>query len=163
MMHCVRQEGAASLKGRDLRFVGLMLGAMPLLTLSACGSYSDAEDAVKATLRDPASAQFQNMKSADPIVANYHHPTRDEVSSNPALGAGVCGEVNSKNAFGGYTGFRKFAWIRDTGQVLTANKHGVFEWNGPIPISGEDADTSDGERLPDDFKSLGYDTYCLRN
>lgn len=44
---------------------------------------------VKAGLKDPASAQFRNVK--------YNNGK-----------ASVCGEINSKNSFGGYTGFGRF-------------------------------------------------------
>ncbi len=46
---------------------------------------------VKATLKDPSSAQFRNVRT-------YHG------SGAPV----VCGEVNSKNGFGGYGGFQRF-------------------------------------------------------
>ncbi|MFW1796309.1 hypothetical protein ACG9Y4_11505 [Acinetobacter guillouiae] len=42
-----------------------------------------SQESVKKLLKDPDSAKFKNMR-------------------------GLCGEVNSKNSFGGYTGFRKF-------------------------------------------------------
>lgn len=44
-----------------------------------------AEEKVKALLKDPQSAQFQNQK-------------------------GNCGEVNSKNSFGGYVGFARYVY-----------------------------------------------------
>lgn len=47
-----------------------------------------AQDQVKALLRDPASAEFRKV----------------EVYPNDE----VCGEVNSKNGFGGYVGFSRF-------------------------------------------------------
>lgn len=42
-----------------------------------------AREFVSADLKDPQSAEFRNQK-------------------------GFCGEVNSKNSFGGYTGFQSF-------------------------------------------------------
>lgn len=42
-----------------------------------------AQDSVKKILKDPDSAKFQNMN-------------------------GLCGEVNSKNGFGAYTGYVRF-------------------------------------------------------
>lgn len=42
-----------------------------------------AQGAIKQLLKDPDSAKFQNMN-------------------------GMCGEVNSKNSFGAYTGYQKF-------------------------------------------------------
>lgn len=50
-----------------------------------------AMDSVKRTLKDPASARFQNLR----------------VQTHPE-GKIVCGEVNAKNSFGGYVGFRQF-------------------------------------------------------
>jgi hypothetical protein len=50
-----------------------------------------AEDAVKGKLRDPSSAQFRNVHL-------------NKIDSNT-----VCGEVNAKNAFGGYAGYMRFA------------------------------------------------------
>lgn len=47
-----------------------------------------AEGYVRAKLKDPDSAQFQNQF----------------ISSKDA----ACGEVNAKNSFGGYTGFKRY-------------------------------------------------------
>jgi hypothetical protein len=50
------------------------------------------KEAVRSKLKDPHSAQFKNV---------YFH--------RGAKGIPVsCGEVNSKNSFGGYIGFQKF-------------------------------------------------------
>lgn len=50
-----------------------------------------SRDAIKSRLRDPGSADFRNVRfySGGPVPV-------------------VCGEVNSKNGFGGYTGFQRF-------------------------------------------------------
>jgi hypothetical protein len=55
---------------------------------------------VREALRDPSSAQFRNI--------------------HPGQGGYTCGEVNAKNALGGYTGFAKFVvsdstvWIENS-------------------------------------------------
>jgi hypothetical protein len=49
-------------------------------------------EAVKSKLKDPKSAQFRNV---------YFHRGADGIPM-------TCGEVNSKNSFGGYGGFQKF-------------------------------------------------------
>lgn len=80
--------------------------ALAALALTACdklpvGPIADAKATAAASLRDPASAQFRNVKS----VTN-------------AEGTAVCGEINGKNAFGGYAGFQSFvvvngrAWLQ---------------------------------------------------
>lgn len=50
-----------------------------------------SRDAIKSRLRDPSSADFRNVRfySGGPVPV-------------------VCGEVDSKNGFGGYTGFQRF-------------------------------------------------------
>lgn len=51
-----------------------------------------AKDLVRSKLRDPASARFRNVQWG------YSH---------------VCGEVNSRNGFGGYGGFQRFTACAD--------------------------------------------------
>lgn len=63
-------------------FVGLAVAAGPT-DINEIRRQSMAKDFVLATLKDPDSAKFRNQKS-------------------------FCGEVNSKNSFGGYTGFKRF-------------------------------------------------------
>jgi hypothetical protein len=52
---------------------------------------ADEEERVRAVLRDPESARF-----------------RSESISTSRVGATLCGQVNSKNATGGYEGFQRF-------------------------------------------------------
>jgi hypothetical protein len=63
-----------------------------LLAALGCGRVDpkipNAKEAVRQGLKDPASAQFREMF----------------VTWNEA----VCGEVNAKNAMGGYVGFTRF-------------------------------------------------------
>ncbi|WP_151764889.1 hypothetical protein [Acinetobacter soli] len=78
----------------------LLLGLVVGLGLVGCGkkepsaaelnSFKEmkAQESVKALLKDPDSAKFQNMN-------------------------GMCGEVNSKNSFGAYNGFKKFIGTPD--------------------------------------------------
>lgn len=51
-----------------------------------------AQRAVRATLKDPDSAQFKQ------VYANY----------TEGYDVVACGQVNSKNSLGGYTGFKRF-------------------------------------------------------
>lgn len=76
------------------------------------------ENQVKSILKDPNSASFKNQ-----FIGNQGHP---------------CGEVNSKNGFGGYTGFRRYAVA------------GV----GIVAIEGENLNTSD-------FSSI-WASYCRK-
>ncbi len=57
-----------------------------------------AQDMIRSQLIDPGSAQFRNVQGRGD--------------------AAVCGEVNSKNRFGGYVGFRRFVVDRQTNQAV---------------------------------------------
>lgn len=50
------------------------------------------KDAVKSRLKDPSSAQFKNV---------YFNRGSEGIPV-------TCGEVNSKNGYGGYSGFQRF-------------------------------------------------------
>lgn len=92
-----------------------LIGALPVvLLLAACGQ-SEAEkvrsaaamteiryqrvarEFVTGVLKDPSSAEFRNQR-------------------------GFCGEVNSKNSFGGYVGFKRF--IAATKDMVVFEKDG---------------------------------------
>lgn len=57
-----------------------------------------AKDAMRRVLKDPGSAQFQDVMGTD-VKGNFS----------------VCGKVNAKNAMGGYNGFKQFCWTEQTG------------------------------------------------
>lgn len=75
------------------------------------------EEQVKSQLRDPNSANFKNQ-----FIGNK---------------GDVCGEVNSKNGFGGYTGFQRYAVL-----------------NGSVVIEGGNLDSSG-------FSSI-WASYCRK-
>jgi hypothetical protein len=69
--------------------------ALPILLIVAVGACADsgaseAEEIVRDTLSDPASAQFEDVATS---------------AANPDV---VCGLVNSKNRMGGYAGNKRF-------------------------------------------------------
>lgn len=59
-----------------------------------------SHDAIKARLRDPGSADFRNSR----FYSGGSAPV-------------VCGEVNSKNGFGGYSGFQRFIAAGDVSDL----------------------------------------------
>ena len=61
----------------------------------------EAQAHARSLMKDPASTQFRNV-----IVR------RDAEQSLNV----VCGEVNSKNSFGGYNGFQPFLYMRQDAQ-----------------------------------------------
>lgn len=72
------------------------VGASTIFALAVAGMWwykagypvYQAQEAVRAKLNDPASAQFRNVTQT--------------------VGGPFCGEVNAKNRMGGYVGFRWF-------------------------------------------------------
>lgn len=86
--------------------LGYLASSFGLLALVGCSPSSEQpliedrfaglEEAVKAELRDPTSAMFRNIRSDKPPF--------------------VCGEVNSKNGFGGYAGWSAFHALRSGGR-----------------------------------------------
>ena len=65
-----------------------------LLCLSALAQEDVLKAKVIRQLKDPDSAQFRNLRVS-------------------AGGVARCGEVNAKNSYGGYTGFRAFVADQD--------------------------------------------------
>lgn len=74
--------------------------------LAACSQSGDAEKISKAELikefNDPSSVQFRNVITYAPDHGVY----------------ASCGELNAKNSFGAYTGFKEFVAITE----YTANE-----------------------------------------
>lgn len=70
----------------------VMLASCEFIPGTDAHKISEAEGLASAYLKDPATAQFRNMR----------------VVSAPAS---VCGEINGKNLLGAYTGFRKLVVV----------------------------------------------------
>jgi hypothetical protein len=64
------------------------------------------EAAVRPMLRDPQSAVFSNLTA-----------TNDRKTGKSPAGLVICGQVNAKNGFGGYTGNKNF--INFYGTMMT--------------------------------------------
>lgn len=87
-------------------FVGAVLAAPAIAQVKTA---EQARAAVRAELRDPASAQFRSVRSAP--------------------GGVWCGDVNSRNGFGGMTGFKAFLIDRD----------GDLQWLEELQYTSADA------------------------
>jgi hypothetical protein len=60
---------------------------------------------IRGKLKDPDSAQFRNIRVA------FIERRRGSGATSDFDEEIVCGEVNAKNAFGGYIGFSPFVWL----------------------------------------------------
>lgn len=92
--------------------IGLLalLGCNPLSPPQPAEPFPGLENAVKLELRDPVSAIFKNVRER---------------------GLYVCGEVNSKNGFGGYAGWMPF-------KALHTGNSWMIEWNNTgVPLLEE--------------------------
>jgi hypothetical protein len=103
-----------------LAAAGCQTTSAPLPTPAATASIDDAtafakaKEAVVASLKDPDSAKF------GPAI------TRKTIISSSFLDMGqhrdiVCGTVNAKNSYGGYTGQSQYAYMVKDGTVVIDN------------------------------------------
>lgn len=80
--------------------IGILIVAIGGMSLAGCDSASSrAQEIAARDLKDPSSAQFRDVREAK--------------------GGAVCGEMNGKNAFGAYTGFKRFVVRAGATSVVT--------------------------------------------
>ena len=112
----------------------LLALAIPLV-LAGCKpgeekAISLAKSEVAANLKDPASAQFRNVKVAKMMDADQG-----------SVCAIVCGEINGKNGFGAYAGFHPFfvelnmksKGMFSKGVDYTLGEHFLSSHDTPLP------------------------------
>lgn len=91
---CVQHQTLANVSIRNETEVVDMYAATTTAQLKnkkATAVIAATKDAAKANLKDPSSAQFRNVRLV---------PWGGEKV--------VCGEINAKNSYGGYVGFKRF-------------------------------------------------------
>ena len=102
----------------DVTFLAISFSM--LLACSGCSSHeNEAVSRINEQLFDPASAQFKNLHEVD-----------------RKGGWVVCGEVNAKNRFGGYTGFRRFMMTEKDGDIIFAGNSNIEETVATALIDG---------------------------
>ncbi len=94
--------------------IGLAVGLMVASTHVAAQEQSEiaaAKEVAARDLKDPASAQFRDLRVDG---------TGDKLR--------LCGEINGKNSYGGYVGFKKFAVAANTAMIEPApDSYGIHE------------------------------------
>src|SRR4051812_35390213 len=92
--------------------------------LSACGKPEDDSDLKAAfaasSLKDPSSVQLRNVKENDQVI---------------------CGEYNSKNSYGAYSGFSPFVFTRSIKFLW------LVDGDKPIAFKGTGAKCPNAEQL----------------
>jgi len=84
-----------------LVLAGMLLGVIaPTLgaTLNTNRVIAAAKESVAHDFKDPSSAQFRDVRI---VITNGEKNPKEKIHA-------VCGEVNAKNSFGAYTGFKRF-------------------------------------------------------
>lgn len=91
-------------------------GGKPLTLADAGPKPADAMAIAKAAmlpiLKDPESARFQLIRPARPVV------TGTTMIHQGAAGWEICVNVNAKNSYGGYTGYRTTYLLWNSGRVV---------------------------------------------
>ena len=107
--------------------VGVVIFALVALAAwfvnSKTGRVNEVKAAITEGMRDPSSAQFRAVRKTS--------------------GGAVCGEVNAKNAMGGYVGFSRF--------VVTREDSYQFD-----PVHGMSADRDDKRPIEDRQRSFDH-------
>lgn len=105
----------------------LLLATAAAAELSHGQIAANAKTAVSKGLKDPDSAQFRGM-----------YLTREPAQSQGKtyMVDHVCGEVNAKNGYGGYVGYRRFAVVDDLAFVDSEEPtaHASFEQAIWVPL-----------------------------
>ncbi|WKD29560.1 hypothetical protein NDQ72_06345 [Halomonas sp. KG2] len=94
---------------------GMVVLTATLLAGCESGDIKKAKADVSNELRDPSSAEFRNI---------------NEIKKTSVLElevVTVCGEVNGKNAYGGYVGFQRFVSQPKSDRVYLENSWNTFD------------------------------------
>lgn len=82
--------------------IGLMMASTHAIAQEQ-SEIAAAKEVAARDLKDPASAQFRDLRAVG---------TGDKLR--------LCGEINGKNSYGGYVGFKKFAVAANTAMIEPA-------------------------------------------
>ena len=111
------------------RKLSVIIGTISIL---AVGAYyllgNDGQKKVRYLLKDPSTAEFRNSK-------------KGTVKQDSRIGAVYCGEVNSKNSYGGLTGFKKYVVIDDA-VVIEGDEAGAIYDAEKTPMGVTPTDTT---------------------
>jgi len=74
------------------------------LALTACSPKTDSSKADDKSREDAIIERAKNV-----VLENLRDPSSAQFKNVRLYGSWVCGEVNSKNGFGGYAGYERFS------------------------------------------------------
>lgn len=118
----------------------IIIGALTIILISGCADKKKKyEHLASQQLKDPSSAIFSNVK-----MINFK--TSSEF--------GICGYVNGKNSYGGYTGKKEFVFIAKSNKIFKENT---------LLIDGDDTASDPDAIHPNDahlVESTLWTAYC---
>lgn len=94
----------------------VMLAALVVLTITGCRFFEDeGQKKVRHFLKDPQAAEFRNARAV--VEANSYNSNAHET---------FCGEVNFKNSYGAFTGFKKYV-VKDLMVVIEDGSVALYD------------------------------------
>lgn len=102
---------------------------LPIVTLAAETPFTiKAKNEIKDLMKDPESTQFRNIKEIVNTQGNHV----------------LCGQINSKNSYGGYVGFKPFSYSNDGLNLVDINRP---RYEQIVAVDKYEKDGCEGERL----------------
>jgi hypothetical protein len=103
---------------KTLRFILVLTAALMALSIGGCGpSEKQLKDEAERKAKEAESAKIEKLQSK--VRDGFNDPASTQFRNTKLLSGNnvLCGEVNSKNAYGGYVGFKQFA-VNSAGEVV---------------------------------------------
>ena len=95
---------------KTYRFLLALTAAFIALSLAGCGpSEKQLKEEAERKAKEEESAKIEKLQSK--VRDGFNDPASTQFRNTKLLSSNnvLCGEVNSKNAYGGYVGFKRFA------------------------------------------------------
>ena len=103
---------------KAFRFLSVLTAALFALSIGGCGpSEKQLKEEAERKAKEAESAKIEKLQSK--VRDGFNDPTSTQFRNAKLLSSNnvLCGEVNSKNAYGGYVGFKRFA-VNSAGKVV---------------------------------------------
>jgi hypothetical protein len=121
-----------------MRRFHLALGLVAIFALPSVVAQSDTLTAVQRAEGEAIvqlAAKYLAANLRDPSVALFRNVfIRKRMNKDGKIGILVCGEINAKNGYGGFTGFETFIYAADrvyVGQVFSVSAAELCARNNP--------------------------------
>lgn len=86
--------------------------------------------AIISSAAEPAKKKPSIKELRDAVSYNLKDPSSSQFRSEIFHGNSLCGEINTKNSYGAYIGFKRFIATKDLSVLATSNAAAVIEGSG---------------------------------